>query len=90
MTIATKRATLVPELKNLASEITVGPPQIAINQGHSVLVTDRDGQIPFPSKMGLYFFDTRLISNWTIYANGAPLAVAQQRQSLPLRVPHMS
>lgn len=53
-------------------EITVGPPQIAINQGHSVLVTDRDGQIPFPSNMGLYFFDTRLISNWTIYANGAP------------------
>ncbi|OJU25014.1 MAG: amylo-alpha-1,6-glucosidase [Nitrobacter sp. 62-13] len=51
-------------------EITVGPPQIAINQGHSVLITERDGQIPCPSKLGLYFFDTRLISNWMIYANG--------------------
>ena len=56
----------------LALEITVGPPQIAINQGHSVLVTDRGGQVPYPSNMGLYFFDTRLISNWTIRANGVP------------------
>jgi glycogen debranching enzyme len=56
----------------LTLEITVGPPQITINQGHGVLVTDRDGQIAFPSKMGLYFFDTRLISNWTIRANGTP------------------
>jgi glycogen debranching enzyme len=56
----------------LTLEITVGPPRIAINQGHSVLLTDRDGQIPFPSNMGLYFFDTRLISNWMIYANGTP------------------
>ncbi len=53
-------------------ELTVGPPQIAINQGHTVLVTDQDGQIPFPTNRGLYFFDTRLISNWIIYANGAP------------------
>ncbi len=51
-------------------EITVGPAQIAINEGHSVLVTDRDGQIRFPSNMGLYFFDTRLVSNWMIFANG--------------------
>jgi glycogen debranching enzyme len=56
----------------LTLEITVGPPQIAINQGHSVLVTNRDGQIPFPSTLGLFFFDTRLISNWMIYANGLP------------------
>lgn len=53
-------------------EIKVGPPQIAINQGHSVLLTDPDGQIPFPSNKGLYFFDTRLISSWTICANGTP------------------
>jgi hypothetical protein len=61
---------LALEVKELVSEITIGPPQIAINQGHTVLVTDRDGQIPFPSKRGLYFFDTRLLSNWRIYANG--------------------
>ncbi|HEX5509974.1 MAG TPA: glycogen debranching N-terminal domain-containing protein, partial [Pseudolabrys sp.] len=53
-------------------EISVGPPQLAINQGHSVLLTDPDGQIRWPSNMGLYFFDTRLISSWTIYANGEP------------------
>jgi len=51
-------------------EIAIGPPQIAINQGHTVLVTDRNGQISFPSDMGLYFFDTRLISSWMIFANG--------------------
>ncbi|WP_369725705.1 glycogen debranching N-terminal domain-containing protein [Bradyrhizobium sp. LLZ17] len=45
---------------------------MAINQGHSVLLTDPDGQIPFPSNKGLYFFDTRLISSWTICANGTP------------------
>ena len=52
-------------------EITVGPPKLAINQGHSVLITDPDGQIPWPSDRGLYSFDTRLISSWNIYANGA-------------------
>ena len=25
-------------------EITVGPPKLAINQGHNVLITDPDGQ----------------------------------------------
>ena len=28
--------------------------------------------IPWPSHMGLYFFDTRVISSWSIYANGEP------------------
>ena len=41
-------------------EITVGPPQLAINEGNVVLVTDPDGQIVFPSDKGVYFFDTRL------------------------------
>jgi glycogen debranching enzyme len=31
-----------------------------------------DGQINWPSDKGLYFRDTRLISNWSIYANGEP------------------
>ena len=53
-------------------KITVGPPRLAINQGHSVLITDRDGQIPWPSDKGLYFYDTRVISSWNIYANGEP------------------
>jgi hypothetical protein len=52
-------------------EITMGPPKLVINQGHSVLITDSDGQIPWPSDQGLYSFDTRLISSCNIYANGA-------------------
>ena len=36
-------------------EITVGPSQLAINQGYNVLVTDTDGQIPWPSDKGLYY-----------------------------------
>jgi glycogen debranching enzyme len=56
----------------MALEITVGPSQLALHQGHSVLITDRDGQISWPSDKGLYFFDTRLISSWAIYANGEP------------------
>jgi hypothetical protein len=56
----------------MALEITVGPLQLALHQGNSVLVTDLHGQIPWPSEKGLYFFDTRLISSWRIYANGEP------------------
>jgi hypothetical protein len=43
----------------MALEITVGPPQLAINEGHVVLVTDPDGQIVDPGDKGLYFFDPR-------------------------------
>jgi glycogen debranching enzyme len=56
----------------MALEISVGPAQLVINQGNSVLITDRDGQIPWPTYKGLYSFDTRLISSWNIYANGEP------------------
>ena len=50
-------------------EITVGPEQLVIHQGHSILLTDRDGQIPWPTNSGLYFLDTRMISAWHIFAN---------------------
>jgi glycogen debranching enzyme len=53
-------------------KVEVGPPQIAIHQGQTVLITDPDGQVKWPSDKGLYFFDTRLISAWAIYANGEP------------------
>jgi glycogen debranching enzyme len=56
----------------MAIEITVGPSQLAIHQGYTLLVSDMDGQIPWPSDKGLYFFDTRVISSWKIYANGEP------------------
>jgi glycogen debranching enzyme len=53
-------------------KVQVGPPQIAIHQGQTVLITEEDGQINWPSDKGLYFFDTRVVSSWTIYANGEP------------------
>ena len=56
----------------MSFKVQVGPPQIAIHQGQTVLVTDPDGQITWPSEKGLYFLDTRIISNWAIYANGEP------------------
>jgi glycogen debranching enzyme len=56
----------------LAFKVQVGPPQIAIHQGRTVLVTEPDGQISGANEKGLYFLDTRVISNWAIYANGEP------------------
>jgi glycogen debranching enzyme len=54
----------------MAFKVQVGPAQIAIHQGPAVLVTEPDGQVKWPSKRGLYFRDTRVISAWAIYANG--------------------
>ncbi len=51
-------------------EIAVGPPRLAINQGHSILITEQDGQIGWPTDKGLYAADTRVISSWQLYANG--------------------
>ena len=56
----------------MAFKVQVGPAQIAIHQGQTVLVTKPDGQVNWPSARGLYFRDTRVISAWAIYANGAP------------------
>jgi len=53
-------------------KVQVGPHQISIHQGQTVLVTEPGGQINWPSEKGLYFFDTRVISSWAIYANGEP------------------
>ena len=56
----------------MAFKVEVGPPQIAIHHGQTVLVADLDAQINWPSDRGLYFFDTRVLSSWRIYANGVP------------------
>jgi glycogen debranching enzyme len=53
-------------------KVQVGPPQITIHQAMTVLVSEPDGQVRWPTDMGLYFFDTRVISAWNVYANGAP------------------
>ena len=51
-------------------KVHVGPPQITVHQGQTVLVCELDGGIGSPSDKGLYFRDTRMISSWAIYANG--------------------
>ncbi|HEX4617653.1 MAG TPA: glycogen debranching N-terminal domain-containing protein, partial [Stellaceae bacterium] len=56
----------------MAFKVEIGPPQIAIHQGQTVLVSEQDGQVQWPSEKGLYFFDTRVVSSWAIYANGEP------------------
>jgi glycogen debranching enzyme len=53
-------------------KVQVGPAQITIHQGQTVLVTEPDGQVGWPSQRGLYFYDTRVISAWAVYANGEP------------------
>jgi hypothetical protein len=42
------------------------------HQGQTVLVTEPDGQVIWPSERGLYFRDTRVISAWAIFADGEP------------------
>jgi hypothetical protein len=42
------------------------------HHGQTVLISEETGQINWPSEKGLYFFDTRVVSSWTIYANGEP------------------
>ncbi len=54
----------------MAVEIKVGPPQLAIHQGYTVLVTDPDGQMTWSTDKGLYFYDTRVVSAYALYANG--------------------
>jgi glycogen debranching enzyme len=54
----------------MSFKVQVGPPQISIHQGQTVLISEQDGQVSWPSEKGLYFLDTRVVSTWRIYANG--------------------
>ena len=51
-------------------QITIGPPQLVIHQGELVWASDPDGQLASEGDKGLFFRDTRLIAQWTLYANG--------------------
>ena len=53
-------------VNEMAFKVQVGPAQIAIHQGQTVLVTEPDGQVNWPSDRGLYFRDTRVISAWAM------------------------
>ena len=54
----------------MSFKVQVGPAQISIHQGRTVLVCEPDGTVPAHSEKGLYFNDTRIISSWSIYADG--------------------
>jgi hypothetical protein len=62
----------------IAFKVQVGPAQIAIHQGQSVLLTEPDGQVNSPSNRGLYFRDTRVISGLGHEASQMPRS-AQRR-----------
>ena len=42
----------------MSFKVQVGPAQIAIHQGQTVLLTETDGRVNWSSKSGLYFRDT--------------------------------
>ena len=56
----------------MSLEITVGPPLLSINRGHTVFSCEPDGQMQADGDKGLYFFDTRMVSVYRIFANGVP------------------
>jgi hypothetical protein len=41
-------------------KVQVGPPQIAIHQGQTALVSEPDGQINWPSDKGLYSYGQKI------------------------------
>lgn len=51
-------------------KVRVGPAQIAIHHASTVWITEPNGEVVSPSDLGLYLLDTRLISAWSVQANG--------------------
>ena len=56
----------------MRTEIQVGPPHLVIHEGETVFSSEPDGQVDDNTDHGLFFRDTRLISVWRLFANGAP------------------
>ncbi len=52
-------------------EIRVGSPVITINQGSTFMVTDQRGEIDPESEQGVFAGDTRFVSFYQLYINGA-------------------
>src|ERR1700691_6416155 len=51
-------------------EIKIGPPQLTVHEGYTVMVSYPDVQILAEGQKGLFFLDTRLISSWAMFADG--------------------
>ena len=56
----------------MAVEVTVGPPVITINHGHTFLVSEFDASVTNASDQGLYCRDTRYLSRYQLYIDGRP------------------
>ena len=54
----------------MALEVTVGPPVLTINDGHTFLVSELDGSITPASDQGLYSADTRYLSGYQLFIDG--------------------
>lgn len=54
----------------MALQISVGAPQLVLHHAETVWIADPDGQLSGHSGLGLLFRDTRLISTWSLFANG--------------------
>src|SRR5689334_7455665 len=67
---ATVGAATTQDGSRMTFKVQVGPPQIAIHHTSTVLVTEPNGEMTWPSDRGLYLLDTRLISAWAVQANG--------------------
>ncbi len=56
----------------MSYEISVGPAQLTIHIGECVFITETDGQVRQPSERGLFYRDTRLVSEWQVTVDGRP------------------
>jgi glycogen debranching enzyme len=54
----------------MAIEVAVGPPLITINRGDTFVLSEPDGCITPYTDQGIYFRDTRYVSNYEIFADG--------------------
>jgi glycogen debranching enzyme len=59
-----------PGEQRVPFKFNLGPPDITINDGWIVFVTELDGSAAPLSQKGLYLSDTRMISEWGAYLNG--------------------
>ncbi len=64
-------------------EISVGPAQLTINAGECVLSTDTDGAIRRPGERGLFYRDTRLLSDWSIAVDDRPWTLVNAAATAP-------
>jgi glycogen debranching enzyme len=55
----------------IAIEVTVGPPLITITRGDTFVLAEPDGCITAYTDQGIYSHDTRYVSNYEMFADGA-------------------